>query len=165
MNEKQLVDHIAGTIDVIGAQTPAMAEMQRRQVEAVREFNHGSARQARLMIWLTIATFVLTAVMAWVAWREFLNSGVSVPVQALQQRWHGFYYPIADAARLSQTADQLAARPEFGELQTCIEWGRGRMKGQPQAAFECASGCRFDNAMKDVICKDTTRLIRQESSQ
>jgi hypothetical protein len=50
MTEKQLVDHIATTTDVIGAQTPAVSEMQRRQVEAIRDFNHGSGGQARVMI-------------------------------------------------------------------------------------------------------------------
>jgi hypothetical protein len=44
----------------------AAAELQRRLLAAIRDFNGQSSRQAKVMIWLTVAIVVLTAVMVWV---------------------------------------------------------------------------------------------------
>jgi hypothetical protein len=62
--EKQLVDHVAGTTDVIGAQTPAMVEMQRRLVEAIRAASDSADAQAVQVIGLTQALKVYTVVLA-----------------------------------------------------------------------------------------------------
>ena len=60
MTDEELVNHVAQSTNPIGVQTPALAEMQRRQVRAIRDFNRSSGRQANVMIGLTIAMALLT---------------------------------------------------------------------------------------------------------
>jgi hypothetical protein len=66
MSEKDLVNHIAETITGRqGDNNIPLAEMQRRQIEAVRALNRSATFQAWVMIALTVAILMLTAVMAW----------------------------------------------------------------------------------------------------
>jgi hypothetical protein len=72
MTDQALVDHVAESTNPIEVQTPALAEMQRRLLVAIRDFNMKSGRQATVMIWLTIliaaltvAILILTGVMVW----------------------------------------------------------------------------------------------------
>jgi hypothetical protein len=72
-SERELVDHLVDSLGQRGGDNSApLAEMQRRQVEAIRAFNLAAGRQATVMIWLTVAIAVLTvfiaaltAVMVW----------------------------------------------------------------------------------------------------
>lgn len=61
-NEKELVDHIADNA-VIGEQTPALAEMQRRFVVAVRAASDSADTQTAEVIKLTNTLRVLTIVL------------------------------------------------------------------------------------------------------
>jgi hypothetical protein len=67
MTDEQVVDQLfTGSIHV--PQTPIAqveAEMQRRLIVAIRDFNTKSGRQANWMIGLTVAIAVLTVAIAW----------------------------------------------------------------------------------------------------
>lgn len=61
-SEKDIVNHIVAAGRGV-SHSEALAEMQRRQILAIREFSRASSRQALVMIWLTVAILVLTVVM------------------------------------------------------------------------------------------------------
>jgi hypothetical protein len=66
MNERELVDAIYNnTASRTSGRDAGMADMQRRQIEAIREFNKKSGFQANVMIGLTVVIAVLTVVMVW----------------------------------------------------------------------------------------------------
>jgi hypothetical protein len=69
-SEKDLVNHIAesGTGRTGDNNTP-LAEMQRRQIEAIRQLNRSATFQAWVMIALTIAILLLTAALTWQGFR------------------------------------------------------------------------------------------------
>jgi hypothetical protein len=66
-NDKELVDLMATIPDPISTQTPAMGEMMRRQIIAIRDFNKESGDQAAAMIYLTKWIIGLTIALGVVA--------------------------------------------------------------------------------------------------
>jgi len=142
--------------------TPAAMEMQRRMLIAIKDFNDFSARQARTMIRLTWAIAVLTVLMAVLAAIQ-LRSMLTPPtgVSEVAADWRGFYYQGFESQRGKAIhADALANAPKFRTVQECIDWGRDRTAAIPGSGFECASGCRFDQGIAEVVCRDSTRVMR-----
>jgi hypothetical protein len=64
MSDRQLVDEVAAQTRS-APQAGAVAEIQRRQIVAINALNRSSTLLALVMIALTIAILILTAVMVW----------------------------------------------------------------------------------------------------
>lgn len=67
LTDEQLVEQVPteGTGDRIWNQAPYLLEMQRRQIDATRTLHRTSSFQAYVMIALTVAILILTAVLVW----------------------------------------------------------------------------------------------------
>jgi hypothetical protein len=141
---------------------PAAMEMQRRMAVAIKDFNESSAGQARTMIRLTWAIAVLTVVMAAVAAIQLWAMLSPQPTKTeTTTEWSGFVYSSLESQR-GKAIDQDALRraPTFDTVQQCVEWGRAQTVATPAAGFECATGCRVDQGIGEVVCRDSTRVMR-----
>lgn len=156
---ESLIDYAASHRDF---SAPAAMEMQRRLLIAIKDFNDSSARQARTMIrltWAIAGLTVLMAVLAAIQLRSMLTP--STRVSEVAADWRGFYYQDLESQRGKTIhADALAIAPTFHTVQECVDWGRDRTAAIPTSAFECASACRFDQGIAEVICRDSTRVMR-----
>jgi hypothetical protein len=63
LSDRELVERIRQHIPTAPVHA-GVAEMQRRHMEVLRDFNRQSSRQASIMIWLTVLIAVLTIVIA-----------------------------------------------------------------------------------------------------
>ncbi len=143
-------------------QVPASIEMQRRLMVAIKEFNVQSTRQSSTMIRLTWAIVGLTVALGILAGLQ-LGAIIGPPQHEspVAAEWRGFYYADVEAMRgVPIGRDKLAGARSFRTLQDCVQWGRAAVAGSSAAGFECSAGCRFDSALGEVICSDTTRVIR-----
>jgi len=171
--DESLIEYAASHLQHQG---PASMEMQRRLLGAIRDFNTSSSSQSTTMINLTWAISALTVFLAIIAGLQLwamlspinpapTGSGVSTesdgPAAARASvEWRGFYYPDLQAQQgKSISGEQLAAAPSFKTLQACVEWG-AQVNSVAKAGFECAVDCRFLDVGSDVICQDSTSIVR-----
>ena len=156
--EQSLIEYAAGHRDF---SAPASMEMQRRLMSSVKELNAQSGRQARTMIALTWAIIGLTVALGIVGMLQlWMTPRTAQQVPATMIEWRGFLYGNVEAARGAPVgADKLTAAPAFSTLQDCVKWGRS-VSTDSTAGFECSQGCRFNDAIGEVVCADSTRVMR-----
>lgn len=90
-----------------------------------------------------------------------LSEGGAVIPNRASSEWRGFYYSDLQAQRGKPISkEQLAKAPSFTTVQECVEWSRARVNSEPAAGFECAMNCRFLDVGSDVICQDSTTIMK-----
>lgn len=82
--------------------------------------------------------------------------------------WQGFYHENQEIKLKRNNIEEKAAieeAPTFSSLRSCINWGKDLLVNNQQGGFDCSYGCRFEEDIQTIVCKDTTGMITELEKQ
>lgn len=129
------------------------------KLRAAMQHPQGALRVAACLGLLSVGLGLLGVVIGAVSLKPLTGFRSTEP-PAVVSEWRGFLY--ADMASITGVridANRLESAPIFRSLQDCVAWGRSIVAGS-NAGFECALGCALNQSVGEVVCRDSSRIIR-----